>query len=215
MRNMIPAVRKSISSFIIPERYEREAFEAQNFAVNHYALALAGKLCGIDGDLNLAERRAFLSLFPYFNQSHLSLLSDSIDEDMSVYNSARRFCKFTNNNMNDSARLFAKLFKLAISDGTLNLSEILFFEKIMPMLGLQKFFFHKALEYYFHEEIKLPRHILLEKDIKTFYKQQISNLHPDVFYSADFLSKSTRRKLSELSNERMKALNESYRKALN
>lgn len=211
---MIPAVRKSISSFIIPERFEREAFETQNFAVNHYALAMAGKLCGIDGDLNLAERRAFLALFPYFNQSHLNLLMESIDEEMSVYNSARRFCKFTNNNMSDAARLFAKLFKLAISDGTLNLSEILFFEKVMPMIGLQKFFFHKALEFYFHEDIKLPKNILLQKDIKTFYKKQIANLHPDVFYSADFLSRSTRTKLAELANERMKMLNENYKKAL-
>ena len=75
---MIPAVRKNISSFIIPEKYEREAFETQNLAVNHYALTIAGKLCEIDGELNLKERRAFLNLFPYFNQSHLGLLSESV-----------------------------------------------------------------------------------------------------------------------------------------
>lgn len=211
---MIPAVRKNISSFVIPEKYETEAFETKNFVVNHYALVLASKLCSIDGDINLAEKRAFLSLFPFFNQAHLGLLSDSISEDMSIYNSSRRFCKFTSDNKKDSARLFAKLFKLAISDGTLNGAEIAFFEKVAPMLGLEKFIFHKALEFYFTEEIKMPKNLFFEKDVKSFFKSQISMLHPDVFCSADYLSRSTRNKLNELANERMKMLNESYRKAL-
>lgn len=186
---MIPAVRKDISSFVIPEKYEREAFETQNFAVNHYALALAAKLCGIDDDINLSERRAFLYLFPYFNQSHLNLLSDCVDDsDISIYNSARRFCKFTSDNKADAARMFAKLFKLAISDGALNVSEISFFEKVMPMIGLDKFFFHKALEFYFTAEIKMPKRLMNEKDVKSFFRNQISDLHPDVFYGADYLS---------------------------
>lgn len=211
---MIPAVRKSISSFVIPEKYEREAFETQNFVVNHYALVLASKLCSIDGDLNLTERRAFLSLFPYFNQSHLGLFNDCCDDESSIYNSSRKFCKFTNDNVADSARLFAKLFKLAISDGALNTAEISFFEKFMPMIGLNKFIFHKALEFYFMTEIKMPKKLMPEKDIKTFFKNQISDLHPDIFYGASYLSKSTRAKLTELANERMKMLNENYRKTL-
>ena len=132
-----------------------------------------------------------------------------------MYNSARRFCKFTNDSMADSGRLFAKLFKLAISDGALNVAEISFLEKMMPMIGLKKFILHKGLEYYFMEEIKMPKKLMHEKDVKSFFKEQISKLHPDVFYGVDYLSKSTRRKLGELANERMKMLNESYRKALN
>lgn len=211
---MIPAVRKNISSLVVPEKFEEQAFETQNFVVNHYALVMASKLCSVDDDLNIYEKRAFLSLFPFFNQSHLGLLSETLNEDISIYNSARRFCKFTNDSKADSARLFAKLFKLAISDRALNVAEISFFEKVLPMLGLDKFFFHKALEFYFQEEIKLPKKLLNRQDVKAFFRNQISQLHPDIFYGADYLSKSTRNKLSELANDRMKMLNENYQKAL-
>ncbi len=211
---MLPEVRKSISSLVIPERFEEEAFDTQNLAVNHYALSIAAKLCSIDGDLNLQERRAFLSLFPYFDQSHLGLLTECVDEDISVYNSARRFCKFTNDSMADSARLFAKLFKLAISDDVLNPAEVSYLEKIMPMIGLKKSILHKGLEYYFTAEVKLPKNILNNKDAKMYLRNQITKFHPDVFYSADYLSKSTKNKLCDLANEKMKMLNENYSKAI-
>jgi len=177
---MIPAVRQSISSFVIPGHFEKEAFETKSFAANHYALSIAAKLCTIDGDLNLLERKAFLKLFPFFNEGHLGLLKECVDEDISIYNSARRFCKFTNDNMADSARLFAKLFKLAISDDALNASEVYYLEKIMPMLGLEKFILHKALEFYFLEEIKMPKSFFSDKaDVKEYFRSQVSKLHPD------------------------------------
>lgn len=163
---MLPAIRKNISSFVIPQNHLESAAEANQYALNHYALAIAGRLCGIDGELNLNEKRMFLQLFPYFGTEHLSLLRDVANDNGSVYINCKRFNKFTNDNKTISAKLYARLFKLACSDNNLNVMEISFLEKIGDMLGLSKVFLEKALEYHFFEWYQRT------KKVQRLYRRQ-------------------------------------------
>jgi hypothetical protein len=210
---MLPSIKKNISSVAIPDHFRRSAIEMNQRAVNSYALAISGKLCNIDGEINLTEKRAFLALFPFFEQQHLSLLKETGENDDSVYLHCKRFCKFTNGDRKTSARLFARLFKLAIIDDAINIPEMSFLEKISPMIGLTPDIFEKALEIYFLEDIKMPKAIFhSEEKVKSFYKNQIRKLHPDIFQETSFLSKRIKKKINYLANERVKLLNENYRK---
>ncbi len=211
---MLPAIRKNISSFIIPQNQVESAAEANQYALNHYALAIAGRLCGVDGDLNLNEKRMFLQLFPYFGTEHLSMLRDVANDNGSVYINCKRFNKFTNDNKTISAKLYARLFKLACSDDTLNVMEISFLEKIGDMLGLSKVFLEKALEYYFLNGVKEPKRFNAYIDARNYYIKEIMKFHPDHFVGDNILSLRIKRKIIELANERMKILNENYRKSL-
>lgn len=212
---MLPAIRKNISAIEIPQKHYTSAVEVNSYAINSYALGISGKLCGIDGELNLSEKRAFLTLFPYFGLEHIPILKETANDDSSVYLMCRRFCKFTNENSSISAKLFGRLFKLAGSDNTVNVYEISFLEKTCGMLGLSKDFLDKALEYYFLSSVKrFEGNFAKREDIKSFYRNQIIKLHPD-FYTADtLLSYRTKSKLISLANERLKLLNEYYRKSL-
>ena len=211
---MLPAIRKNISSITIPEKHWESAVEANSFALNHYALAIAGRLCGCDGDLNIHEKKTFLGLFPYFGQEHLALLKETAHDTNSVYINCKRFTKFANDNVNVSARLYAKLFKLATSDEGLNVAEISYLEKIASMLGLSKVLLEKALEYYFLNDVREIKRFDSYIDAKRYYRSQIIHFHPDLFLNDDILSKRIKNKIIELANERMKILNENYRKSL-
>jgi hypothetical protein len=211
---MLPAIRKNISSFEIPHQHLESASEANSYALNHYALAIAGRLCGIDGDLNLNEKKTFLHLFPYFGTEHLGLLKETAHDDSSVYINCKRFTKFANDNVRTSARLYARLFKLACSDDGLNVAEISYLEKVAGMLGLSKTLLEKALEYYFLEDIREIRKFDSYIDARKYYMNQIVRLHPDSFYSDNILSIRIKSKIIELANERTKILNENYRKSL-
>jgi hypothetical protein len=212
---MLPQIRKNISSVTIPERHFQSAIQANGFALNHYALAISGKLCGVDGELNLTEKKSFLTLFPYFGLEHIPLLKETANDNSSVYLLCRRFCKFTNENINLSAKLFGRLFKLAGSDNVVNVYEISFMEKTASMLGLSRNFLEKALEYYFLGSIKKYQGNFAKKDeIKIFYREQIIKLHPDIYSHNDVLSYKIRAKIIELATERLKILNENYRSSL-
>ncbi len=210
---MLPALRKNISSLSIPEHHLDAALEANQYALNHYALAIAGRLCGIDGDLNINEKRTFLHLFPYFGQEHLSLLKETSDDDASVYLNCKRFTKFANDNLTVSARLYARLFKLACSDDALNVMEISYLEKIAGMLGLSKTLLEKALEHHFLNGIEIKKFDAYI-DAKQYYRKEIMKFHPDLYVSDNILSGRIKKKIILLANERMKILNEHYRKSL-
>ena len=208
---MLPALRKNVSSLVIPQYQAKTAIETNRLALNHYALAIGAKLCAIDGDINLIEKRAFLALFPYFSQQHLSIFKSCATDESSVYIHCKRFSKFSNGNKKAAARLFARLFKLATIDEPINALEISFLEKIAPMLGLRSTILEKALEIYFNQEIKLPNRFLLGKTkMKEFYRDQVVKLHPDMFESADFISGKLKTKIISLANERTKRINENY-----
>ncbi len=211
---MLPSIRRNISSMTIPAHHWDSAVEANHFALNHYALAIAARLCGCDGDLNLKEKKTFLGLFPYFGTEHLGLLKETAHDQDSVYINCKRFTKFSNDNIEASARLYAKLFKLATSDEGLNVAEISYLEKIAGMLGLSKVLLEKALEYYFLSDVREVKRFESYIDAKRYYKNQIIRFHPDLFFSDDVLSKRIKNKIVELANERMKILNENYRKSL-
>jgi hypothetical protein len=211
---MLPAIRKNISSMTVPEKHWESAVEANQYALNHYALAIAGRLCGCDGDLNLQEKKTFLGLFPFFGQQHLYLLKETAHDEGSVYINCKRFTKFANDNVTTSARLYAKLFKLATSDEGLNVSEISYLEKVAGMLGLSKLLLEKALEYYFLSDVKQVKKFDSYIDAKKYYRNQIVHFHPDLFSDDGILSQRIKNKIIELANERMKLLNENYRKSL-
>jgi len=211
---MLPAIKRNISALTIPQNHIDSAAEVNQLALNHYALAISAKICSADEKINLAEKRAFLGLFPYFGQQHLSLLSESADDDSSVYISCKRFTKFANNDVNISARLYAKLFKLATSDATLNIIEISYLEKIVGMLGLSKVLLEKALEYYFLIDVVEIKKFVAYIDAKNYYRKEIFKLHPDHFIGDNILSLRIKNKVIELATERVKILNENYRKSL-
>lgn len=212
---MLPAVRKNIAEIEIPNKHLNNARETNLFALNHYALGISGKLCGVDGDVNLGEKRAFLTLFPYFGGEHLPLLKQSAVNGDSVYLMCRRFCKFTNENTIVSAKLFARLFKLAGADNIVNIYEIAFMEKTATMLGLRPTFLDKALEYYFLGSIKkFVGNFAKKENIKQFYRKQVIKLHPDIYSQDDVVSRKTKAKIIELATERLKILNEYYRSSL-
>lgn len=210
---MLPTVRKNVSEFHIPQHQMSSAAEANSLALNHYALALSSKLCGIDSDVNLGEKRAFVALFPYFGSNGISLLRDFTENPISIYHACKRFCKFSNDDKTVSARLFARLFKLAGCDDTLNVYEISFLEKISPMLGLNLSFLEKALEYYFLNNLK-HQSITPKNELRRFYVTQISKLHPDNFVGDDILSKKIKSTIITLANERTKLLNENYKNSI-
>lgn len=211
---MLPALRKNISEFHVPQIHMNSAIEANALAVNHYALALSSKLCNVDGDLNLSEKRAFVSLFPYFGSEGISLLNNTADESISVYHACRRVNKFANGDKSIIGRLYARLFKLAGSDDTLNVYEISFLEKLAPMLGLHLGFLEKALEYYFLNNLKHEKKFTPRDELRKFYLTQISKLHPDLFMGDDILSKRIKSTIITLANERTKMLNENYKNSL-
>jgi len=211
---MMPAIQKNISSFLIPDNQMEAAFEANQYALNHYALAIAGSLCGIDGDLNINEQKMFLKLFPYFGAEHLSMLQDVANDNGSVYINCKRFNKFANNNKTVSARLYARLFKLACSDDTLNIMEISFLEKVADMLGLSNVFLEKALEFYFLNDAKEVKKFDAYMDARNYYRKEMMRFHPDMYMGDDILSKRIKNKILSLANERMKILNENYSRAL-
>ncbi|HCR85321.1 MAG TPA: hypothetical protein DIV86_01455 [Alphaproteobacteria bacterium] len=212
---MLPAIRKNISAIEIPQRHYNSAVEANSYAINSYALGISGKLCGVDGELNLSEKRAFLGLFPYFGLEHIPILRETANDDSSVYLMCRRFCKFTNENSTISAKLFGRLFKLAGSDNTVNVYEISFLEKTCGMLGLSKTFLEKALEYYFLASVKkFEGNFAKREDIKTFYRNQIIKLHPDIYAGDSLLSYRVKSKIISLANERLKLLNAHYKTSL-
>ena len=212
---MLPAVRRNISEIEIPQKHFNNVREINSYALNHYALGISGKLCGIDGAVNLGEKRAFLTLFPYFRADHIPLLKQTANNNDSVYLMCRRFCKFTNDNSVISAKLFARLFKLAGADNIVNIYEIAFMEKICAMLGLKKTFLEKALEYYFLGSIrKYEWRFAKKEEVKNFYREQIIKLHPDIYSKDGVLSYKTKAKIIELATERLKILNEYYRSSL-
>jgi len=211
---MLPAIRKNVSAVIIPQKHLESAIEANQFALNHYALAISGRLCGCDGDLNLYEKTTFLTLFPYFSQQHLGLLKESATDSDSVYINCKRFNKFSNDNLTITARFFARLFNLAIADDSLNVMEISFLEKVSSMLGLSKEFLEKALEYHFIDSIKFEKKFVNNDGVKNYYRRQITKLHPDLFSENNVLSNRIKNKIVWLATERMKILNENYSKSL-
>ncbi len=211
---MLPALRKNISEFQVPQIHEASAIEANAFAINHYALALSSKICDIDGDINLSEKRAFISLFPYFGQDGIALLKNTVDEGISTYHACRRFSKFANEDKSTTARLYARLFKLAGCDDTMNVYEISFLEKLAPMLGLHLGFLEKALEYYFLNNLKHQQKFTPRDELRKFYLTQISRLHPDNFAGDDILSKRIKSTIISLANERTKLLNENYKNSV-
>ena len=211
---MIPAIRKNISSFVIPQVHLGSATEINQYALNHYALAIAGRLCAVDGNLNLNEKKTFLELFPYFGTEHLSMLRDTANDNGSVYINCKRFNKFANDNKTVSARLYARLFKLACSDDTLNVMEISFLEKIAEMLGLSRIFLEKALEHYFLSGLDEVKRFSAYIDARNYYRKEISKFHPDLYVGDSVLSQPIKNKVLQLANERIKILNENYRKSL-
>jgi uncharacterized tellurite resistance protein B-like protein len=192
---MLPAIRKNISSFEIPEKHLESAVEANQFALNHYALAIAGRLCGVDGDLNLEEKKTFLQLFPYFGTEHLSLLKETAHDESSVYINCKRFTKFANDNINVSATLYGRLFNLACSDNGLNVMEISYLEKIAGMLGLSKIMLEKALEFYFLEDVNEVKKFDSYIDARKYYKGQMIKFHPDMFAGDTILSTRIKNKI--------------------
>ncbi|MDX1949401.1 MAG: TerB family tellurite resistance protein [Rickettsiales bacterium] len=210
---MLPSLNKNISEFYIPQHHINSAIEANSLALNHYALAISGKLCSVDEDINLAEKRAFLALFPYFGGNGIELLNSLQNNGISIYHACKRFRKFSSDDKNITARLFARLFKLAGSDEVLNTLEISFMEKISPMLGLNLNFLEKALEFYFLKNLehnsKTPKH-----EVRKFYIGQIAKLHPDNFLHSDNLSKRIKSTIITLANERTKLLNENYKNSI-
>ncbi len=210
---MLPSLHKNISEFYIPQHHINSAIEANSFALNHYALAISGKLCSIDEEINLAEKWAFLALFPYFGSNGIELLHSFNDNSISTYHACKRFLKFSANDKNISAKLYARLFKLAGCDDVLNTLEISFLEKISPMLGLNLNYLEKALEFYFLKNLEfkpaLPKH-----EVRRFYIGQIAKLHPDNFLHNDNLSKRIKSTIVTLANERAKILNENYKNSI-
>lgn len=211
---MLPAIRKNISAITIPQNQLDSAIEANQYALNHYALAIAGRLCSIDGDLNINEKKSFLGLFPYFGQEHLSLLKETANDEASVYINCKRFNKFANDNTKISAQLYAKLFKLSYADGNLNLMEISYLEKIAVMLGLSKTLLEKGLEYYFLKDLDKEKKFTAYIDAKNYYRREILKLHPDHFYGTEIVSSRIKNKLIDIANQRVKILNEHYRNSL-
>ena len=211
---MLPALKKNISSMEIPKQHINSAAKTSIYALNHYAMAISGRLCSVDGEVNLTEKKSFLQLFPYFKHDQLGMFKDCANDNNSVYLSCKRFCKFSNNDPKIAGKLYGRLFKLATSDSTLNVYEISFLEKIISMLGLPNILLDKALEYYFLDDLKHPGGLFAsKKKVKNFYRSQISKLHPDSFHGAGALTERTRKVIMSLANERVKILNENYRKS--
>lgn len=211
---MLPTISKYISAIEIPQRNVDHAYEVNKYALNHYAMQIAGRLCAIDGNINLTEKNGFLTLFPFFNANHLGNFVEAGGADNSVYNSSLRFIKFCNNDNKIKARLMARLFKLAICDEGINLSELSFFEKLSPMLKFNdSSLLEKMLEMYFEMDIELPKKLYHNKrDIKLFYRKQLMELHPDRFASArDVLSYKLADKINQLSKNRTQSINTRYK----
>jgi uncharacterized tellurite resistance protein B-like protein len=211
---MLPAIRKTVSAIEIPQSQIKNASEANQFALNHYALAIAAKLCGCDGEVNAIEKRSFLSLFPFFGQQHLSLLKETSIDNSSVYINCKRFNKFANDNITITAKLYAKLFKLACTDDKLNTIEISYLEKLASMLGLSKILLEKALEYYFLKDVLEIRKFNDKAEAKNYYRAEIFKLHPDYFLGDNILSSKIKLKIIDLATERARILNENYRKSI-
>ncbi len=211
---MLPAIRKNISALVIPQQHLHSAAEANQLALNHYALAIAGRLCSVDGELNMSEKRTFLQLFPYFGSEHLGMLRDTANDNSSVYLNCKRFSKFTNGSAIVAARLYARLFKLACSDNGLNVMEISYLEKVGEMLGLSKLLLEKALEHHFLSAVDKPVKFDAYIDARSYYRNEMLRLHPDMFTDSSVLSPRIRARLMQLANERMRILNENYRKSL-
>jgi hypothetical protein len=211
---MLPALRKNLASFVIPERHFDLQIETNNFILNHYAMLLAAKLCAADGKINSLEINNFFAEFPFFSENKVNLFLSSADDKASIYIYCKRFSKFSNSNQKLAMSLFTKLFKLAICDGPLNPSEIAYLEKLSDFLKLPTKLIEGTIEIYFSSGNVKKSLFASEDDIKKIFRANMNKFHPDKFISAKNISDKLKNKILKLANEKIISLNENYRKAI-
>jgi hypothetical protein len=183
--------------------------EARHAALNYLFVNIAYIAASCDGKINSIEVEAIKKEFPFFNNGSTTLENLNTNPEY-LYFCCQRILKFCNNNTQIINSLFVKIFKILAADGTINPSEISLLEKIVSYLKLPGTLIYKTFEIYFtplsSDKIKLIK--------KAELKKQIASLHPDKFYSLNLKNENLKITILNLANNRLKILNEYYKKKL-
>jgi len=169
------------------EQLENYKHDVRDVAHDFLIVALAGKLCQVDGKVNPQEIEGFYSAFPdiQVHQKVDSLLIEAGMESVSYEHYARRIMAFFPENRRMHSRIVEALCNLAVADGPLNGKEISFLLRVADVFGCGRDVCQGFFERHILPTSGSPYSVLgvsksvSYEDLRSRYCNMVRDYHPD------------------------------------
>lgn len=194
------------------ERHDDPAFRQVAFTMS--VISLSAKLSRVDGKVTMEEFLAFRELFPM--QDHLSskirdLFMAACDDSISYEHHARQIHLLFPGRERLLAELLDRLFRIAVSDGAINMRERDYLARVNHILGFSKQSFNRMMSRHAAPASVDPYKVMgvtpkaSNDELKRTYRRLMREYHPDGLQAY-----GVSQELVALSQKKVVAINEAY-----
>jgi DnaJ-domain-containing protein 1 len=179
-------------------------------------IAMAAKLCMVDGYVNEREMQSYEILFPMNGESQekrRALFMDACSETLGLRHFTHQARKMLEIMDIDPVQTMQMMIKIADSDGIINTAEERSLIEIAEAMSFSSEKLRLLIKRYYFPDFDQDSRALLGisrwagiKEIKRAYRDKTLQFHPD-----KFLKPNTGRITMELFNQRFSLLNDAYK----
>ncbi len=182
-------------------------------------VALLAKMAAADGVVTNSEIAVFKSMveMPKHSQKQIDKLFELAQQDIAGYKTyARKIARLFSDNPDMLERVLEALFQIASADGVIHEDEMKFLNDISEIFGFTTAKFEQIAAAFIMDEKSDNPYLVLgvspnadKEEIKQAYHSLIKQYHPD-----RLIASGVPKEMINLSNQRMAAINQAYKRLM-